>query len=401
MRAYSFEALDHTGRNQRGLIGADSLDDARRRLRERRLYVVEIGEEGDLASQSRSLWSRRLTATEVAAATRQLASLLRAGMPLVPALGALVEQSSREMSRVMGEVRERVNGGVALANALAEHPRVFTGMYVAMVRAGESAGALDVVLTRLAEMMEKRARLTSRVRAALAYPLFMIAIGGCAVLFLLSYVIPSISKLFLEMHRQLPWPTLLLMQTSAFVSTWFWLLALAALAAVVAARKWITTPGGRSAWDRWSLTFPLTGDLTRKLAVSRFARTLGMMLASGVPILEAFEIVKHVTGNAIFAVAIDEVKAALTRGDGLASAIRRTGVFPPIVCHMMAIGESSGNIEEGLANVAEAYDNEVEIAVTTLTALLEPLLILVMGGMVGFMVVAILLPIFDMNQAIH
>ena len=407
MPVFEYTALNKLGRQERDAIEADSLDEARRRLRAQNVHVLgidvadaETAEPPALAR--RTIRLRRTRARDLAAATRQLATLLHAGMALVPALGALVEQlSGRPLAGVIAKIRDKVNQGATLATALEEHPRVFSALFVNMVRAGEAAGALEDVLLRLAEMLEKRANLMNKVRAAIAYPLFMAVVGIAVVVFLLHFVIPSIAKLFVEMNQVLPWPTVLLIWLSKFCEKYLWALIIAAGATAFAAKLWVKTPAGRLAWDRLKLKVPLFGGLVLKIAVARFARTLGVLLASGVSILDALEIVKRVVGNAVLTNALNEARDSVSRGDSIADPFRRSGVFPPVVFHMIAVGEASGNIEEGLLNVADAYDNEVQSSVEALTSLLEPMMILVMGAVVGFIVLAILLPIFDINQAIH
>ena len=407
MPVFEYTALNKLGRRERGAVQADSPDEARRKLRAEHVHVLHIDvaevdadERPELAR--RTIRLRRIRSRDLAAATRQLATLLHAGMSLVPALGALVEQlSGRPLAGVVANIRDKVNQGGTFAAALEEHPQVFSALFVNMVRAGEAAGALEDVLLRLAEMLEKRANLMNKVKAALAYPLFMAVVGIAVVVFLLHFVIPSIAKLFVEMNQVLPWPTVLLIWVSKFFEKYLWALIISGGATVFAARLWVRTPAGRLAWDRLKLKTPLFGELALRIAVARFARTLGVLLASGVSILDSLEIVKRVVGNAVLANALDEAKDSVSHGDSIANPLRRSGVFPPVVFHMIAVGEASGNIEEGLLNVADAYDNEVQSSVEALTSLLEPVMILVMGAVVGFIVLAMLLPIFDINQAIH
>ncbi len=406
MAIFEYTALNTLGRHERGTIQADSTVDARRKLRAARVHVLEIADVEARTRQApalakRTISLRRVKPRALAATTRHLATLLRAGMPLVPALGALVEQlAGQPLAKIIGRVRDRVNEGGTLAAALEEHPRIFSRLFVNMVRTGEATGALESILLRLADMLEKRLSITTKVRAALTYPAFMAVVGAGVVIFLLSYVIPSITKLFLDMNRTLPWPTLLLIAVSTFFKKYLLVALLGAATLFIAARVWIKTPAGRLAWDRLKLKLPVFGDLTLKLAVSRFARTLAVLLASGVSILEALDIVKKVVGNAVLAQTMDTAKESVAQGDSIAGPLRRSGVFPPIVFHMIAVGEASGNIEEGLLNVADAYDEEVEAAVAAMTSLLEPVLILLMGFVVGFIALAILLPIFDINRAI-
>ena len=406
MPIFEYTALNKLGRHERGTIDAESLEAARRELRAARVHVVRIGM-GD--SDARQAAARRtaggggrVRARDVAVAARQLAILLRAGMAVTPALDALVEQlSGQPLAGVMAGVRDRVNQGATLASAMAEHPRAFPELFVNMVRAGEAAGALDTILWRLAEMSEKRINLAGKVKAAMVYPAVLAVVGAAVVMFLMAFVIPSVSKLFVEMKRALPWPTVSLMAVSGFVRDYFWVVCVAAVALWMAGRSWARAPAGRLAWDRLKLRTPVLGDLILKSAVARFARTLGVLLASGVPILDALAIVKRLVGNAVITEALDAAGESVGKGDSIAEPIRRSGVFPPLVYHMIAVGESSGNVEDRLVEVAEAYENEVETKTVALTSLVEPLMILIMGCVVGFIVLAILLPIFEINEVIR
>ena len=407
MSLFEYTALNKLGRRERGAVDADSLADARRKLRAAHVHVLEIGASGADDRQApvaagRTISLRRIRPRELASAFRQLATLLHAGMPLVRALTALVEQlGTSPLANAIAKVRDRVNEGATLADAFEDHPGVFGELAVNMVRAGEAAGALEEILFRLTDISEKRVNLMNKVRAALVYPVFIAVVGVGVVIFLLSFVIPSIAKLFLDMNVDLPWPTVLLISVSGFMADYLWVIVLAAGAAFVAVRLWIKTDSGRLMWDRLKLKLPLFGNLVRKIAVSRFARTLGVLLSSGVAILEAIDIVERVVGNMVVVNALEAAKESVRHGDSIANPLRRSGVFPPIVFHMIAVGESSGNLEDGLLNVADAYDDEVEASVGALTALLEPVMIIVMGAVVGFIMLAILLPIFEINQVIR
>jgi len=347
---------------------------------------------------------RRIRTGDVCRISRHLATLLRAGMPLVPALTALVEQlrevqaQDNPLAKIMEQVADDVNSGKTLSDALGRHPDVFSGLFVNMVAAGEASGTLEEVLVRLAEILEKRVHLTAKVKAAVAYPLMMIVVAVAVVVFLMSVVVPSITTIFIEMNRPLPWPTNLLISTSAFIGTyWVFLVAgvCAALFGIGAAYK---TENGKFYVDRSKLKLPLFGKLFLKLEIARLARTLGILLTSGIPILSALEIAKQVVQNSYVAGAMTSVKDLVSKGDAIALAIKKTGLFPPIVYHIIATGQVGGNLEEGLIDVAEMYDGEVELATKTLTSLLEPVILLCMGAVVGFIVLAILLPIFDINQ---
>ncbi len=406
MPIFEYRALTLCGGERRGSVDADTPAEARRKLRAANVHVLELregraGRARPDALEARTIRLRGIGQRDLAVACRQLATLLRAGMPLVPALTALAEQFADEpMGKVLARVRDRVNEGATLAAAMQEHPRVFPELYVNMVEAGEAAGALTDVLTRLAEMTERRVSLMHRVRSALAYPVLMSVVGIGVVAFLLAFVVPSITRLFEEMNRTLPGPTVALISISEFVRGNAVVLLGGLAAGVVALRLYVRTPGGRLAWDRLKLRIPLLGDLVLKSSVSHFARTLGVLLMSNVAILEALNIVKRVVGNAVIRRALDDTREAVRHGDSIAGSLRRSGVFPPIVLHMIAAGEASGSVAEGLIHVADAYDTETEARVNAMTSLLEPLLILLLGAIVGFIVLAILLPIFEINRAI-
>ncbi len=354
----------------------------------------------------------RISPKQLCGLTRRLAMLLRAGMPLVAALSALVEQlrsvpehgirrlAARDdsLAKVVEHVHDKVNAGSTLADACAAHPNVFSGLFVNMVAAGETSGSLEEVLFRLTQMLERRLQLAGRVKAAVAYPLMMIVVATAVVIFLLSFVVPGITQIFLEMGRRLPWPTQLLIASSAFFRGYFWVIAAVAAAALVAVTAWYRTKEGRLVADRFKLRVPLFGPLLLKLEVARMARVLGTLLVSGVPILDALEIAKKVVQNTFLASALHSVRDAVGKGESFADAMRKTQLFPPIVSHILATGQVSGDVETGLLNIADMYDGEVESAAGTLTSLLEPAILLLMGLVIGFIVLAILLPIFEISQ---
>ena len=357
---------------------------------------------------------KRTNTKDVCRIARQLATLLRAGMPLVPALSALVEQlqgcpeskvmrlgnKDNPLAEIMKEVCDSVSAGSALSAALGKHPDVFSNLFVNMVAAGETSGTLEDVFLRLAEMMEKRIHLTNKVKSAIAYPIMMSVVAVTVVVFLLSFVVPSITQIFLEMDQALPLPTRLLISISAFMKTYFVLIAIMVCAVFFGIGAWIRTKEGRIRWGRSKLKLPVFGKLFLKAETARLARTLGILLTSGIPILGALEIAKGVVQNRFIAGALDTVKDRVNRGDDIAEAIKKTGLFPPIVIHIIATGQMSGNIEDGLIDIADMYDGEVELAAKTLTSLLEPVILLIMGAIVGFIVLAILLPIFEINQVL-
>ena len=401
---FEFKALDARGKTIEGLKEADSPKTLRNTLRREDLFLTEVlGQREAAAAAKRDVSvSRfvggRITADDIAVTTRQLAVLVGAGVPLVEALAALVDQVDHErMKRIVSDVKQRVNEGASLADAMAVHPKVFSSLFVNMIRAGESSGALEVVLVRLADFTESQARLRSKVMGALTYPAFMAIIGTLIMGILFAVVIPKITKIFDETRIVLPWTTRALIAFSSAVHDWWWALAAAAAIAVFMLLRWRRTPAGRAVWDGWVLTAPLFGRLIRQIALARFSRTLATLLKSGVPLLSSLDIVKNIVGNVRLAKVVEESREAIKEGESIAAPLKRSGEFPPLVYHMIAIGERSGQLEEMLTNIANAYDAQVEGRIGALTALLEPVMILVMGLVVAFIVFSILMPILQIN----
>jgi general secretion pathway protein F len=321
-----------------------------------------------------------------------------AGIPLVDALTALVEQVDHErLKRVLSSVKQRVNEGSSLADALAQHPKAFSTLYVNMIRAGESSGALDVVLFRLADFTESQSRLRSKIVGTLTYPAAMLLISLVVMGILFTVVIPKITKIFEDTKVTLPWTTRLLIGFSGFVYDWWWALLLLAAGAGMLFARWRRTPEGRARWDVWMLTVPIFGPLVRQIAIGRFARTLATLLKSGVPLLTALDIVKNIVGNTRLAAVVEQSRESIKEGESIAAPLKRSGEFPPLVYHMVAIGEKSGQLEEMLGNVANAYESQVETRIAALTSLLEPVMIVLMGVAVAFIVFSILMPILQVN----
>lgn len=405
MALFEYTQVSGTGQESRGVVDAPSLSEARRRLRTAGIHVSAVVERQSEAQEKETpkrLRTGRVSVRDLSASTRQLSVILLAGMPLVGALSALVQQlGHNRLGRIFAQVRDRVNEGASLAWALEEHPAVFPPIYVSMVEAAETAGTLETVLSQLADLFERRAKLMNKVKGALAYPIFMLLVGSGVVVFILSFVLPSITKLFLEMKMRLPWPTVVLITASDIAAGYLWIFALAAVAAVGGGAYWIRTEAGRKIWDRFKLRCPLVGQVVLKLTLSRFCRTLGVLLASGVPIVEALRLAQRVVGNVVIGSAAADAREAVSHGDTIANSLDRSGLFPPLVVSMISIGEQSGTVEEGLTRIADLMDGDVEARLGTLTTLLEPIMILVLGAIVGFIVLAMLLPIFDINQAVH
>jgi general secretion pathway protein F len=336
---------------------------------------------------------------EIAAFTRQMATLLRSGIPLAEALGALVEQLTNVRFKApVAEVRTAVNEGSSFADALAKHPRLFDDLFVSMVRAGELAGNLDDVLTRLADFLENAQKLKSKILGAMIYPIVMVVVGIGIMTVLMVKVIPEITSMFSQQGKTLPLNTRMLIATSNFMGHNILWILIGTVIAIILFLKWIRSKEGRPTWHRFVLRVWVVGQLVRTINVGRFARTLGTMLQSGVPMLRALDTAKMIMGNVILQAAIDDAKRAVTEGDSLASTLKRSGQFPATMIHMVAVGEKAGQLEQMLERVATAYEAEVDTKLTRLTSLLEPLMLVVMGGAVAFIVFSILQPIMDLGN---
>ncbi len=404
MPVYEYRAYDVAGSVVTGIIDAGTPKEARTKLRRQNIFVTKVEEarEGvSLTAEVRvSKLVRRVRRQDIVVMTRQLATLIRSGMPLLQALTAISEQlEGYPMQRVVYGVREHVNAGEPLADALEQHPRLFNDLYVNMVRAGEAAGALEAILGRLANYLEAAHRQRSKVVASMIYPALMLVVGTGVLVFLMTFVVPRLSQIFDEMGRDLPVLTRVLISISHFFGSWrFAVLLVVLIAAIIVIRVNTRRGRGRYLLDRLRLRIPVAGGLLRKLAVARFARTLGTLLTGGIPVLRSLDIVQSVVGNAVMAQAVGEARERIGEGASMSDELRKSQEFPPIVVHMVAVGEASGSLEEMLLNIAETYDTEVEIATNKLISLLEPLMIVIMGVLVGFIVLSVLLPIFEMNR---
>lgn len=345
---------------------------------------------------------RRPKTSDVAVMTRQLATLIRAGVPLVDSISALVDQVENEtLVKVLTNVRESLKAGTSFAKSLEVHPKVFPPLFVNMVAAGEASGTLENVLERLADFMESQARLKGKVTAALAYPLLMLLIGAVMVSVLMVSVVPKVVSIFDNLGQQLPWYTELLIFVSNVFAGYWWLLLILLVGGVYFFRRWQHTPAGRMKWDTFTLRVPIFGKLNRLVSVARFSRTLATLLSSGVPLLNAMDIVKNVLGNALLESVVSSAIGSIREGESIAEPLKRSGEFPPMVTHMIAVGEKSGQLEQMLENVSRAYEADVEVKVVALTSLLEPLMIVMLGGVVGFIAMAILMPLVQMNQLVQ
>jgi general secretion pathway protein F len=400
--------FDYTGFNQQGKNSKGSLEASSKRaaldmLRDKGIYVSTLEEQQKTVTRRR--WSlprrSRLPVNDLATTTRLLATLLQAGVPLDQALQSVIEQvENPAQNRLYTQVREQVRQGSSLFQALADQGRSFPDLYQRMVQVGENSGSLDQVLLRLADFLEEQARLHSRTVSALAYPVLMAIVGCGVLLFLLSFVVPKITRMLTDLGQTLPLPTRLLITGSDLFSTYSWLVALLVGGGIFALIRYRRTSAGRLKLDALTLKLPLIGRIQREIATARFSRTLGTLLHSGVPLLNALEISCGLLSNRVLRQTIENTAVEVREGASLADPLKRSGVFPPLLAQMTAVGERSGNLEEMLIKVADSQDRQVEITLSGLLSLLEPLMILAMGGIIGFIVLAVLLPIFQASQGL-
>jgi general secretion pathway protein F len=413
MAVFAYKGLDARGKLVTGAKDAESPKALRAALRKDGIAVTEVAEAkaGRTAAGSSPKGKglsreidfggmfTRIKGAEIAAFTRQVAVLLKAGIPLAEGLGVLVEQIANEkLKTTISDVRTRVNEGSSLADALAKHPKVFEDVFVSMVRAGETAGNLDEVLLRLAEFQDSAEKLKSKISGAMMYPLIMLFVATVIMTILMVAVVPKITQMFADSEASLPINTVILIFVSDSIANYWWLFLMLGVGGTYGFLRWIKTPKGREKWDRFRLRAPIVGQITRQVAVARFARTLGTMLSSGVPLLRSLDIAKDILGNVVLKKIIEDARVQIQQGESIASTLKKSGEFPPLVIHMIAVGERAGSLEQMLGNVAGTYEQDVEAKLGKLTSILEPLIIVFMGGAVAFVVFSILMPIMKLNQ---
>jgi general secretion pathway protein F len=412
MPVYQYRGYRADGGAATGIVDAESPKVARLKLRKDGVFPTEMAEqEGatkgiatsrqDAPSGASVGRSQTLTTTDVALMTRQLATLLVAGLPLVDALGVLMDQTEKKAIKgLLADVREAIRGGASYSAVLERYPRDFSPIYVHMVRAGEASGALDQILFRLAEFLEKQLALKHKVTNAILYPAIMLIVGTLVLFFLVTFVVPKITAVFAHSKQALPWPTVVLMEVSRFCSDYWMVLLALMLLALWGIRRVNKSESGQMLTDRLLLKLPLIGQVARMVSISRLASTLATMLSSGVQLLEALDVSRRVMNNRVLEQAVEDARQNIREGETIAEPLKRSGQFPPLVTHMIAVGEKSGEMEEMLRRIGQIYDGEVDRVITRFTSLLEPVMIVVMGVVVLFIVVAILLPIFEMGQMV-
>jgi general secretion pathway protein F len=404
---YAYKGVTRAGKTTRGFLDADSARLARSRLRRDGVVLTEITEQSATTVVTATSGRRfelpsfqRIAPLDLALVTRQAATLIGAGIPLVQGLQALTEQAeSPKLKSILGKVRDQVNQGASFADAL-QQTKSFPELYVSMVRAGEAGGALENILERLADYLESQVRLRNKVTSILIYPSVMFGFAMIVVGVLVTVVLPQITDLLTSLNKELPFYTVAIIGVSNFARTYWWAILIAGAAFVLALRLVIRSEKGRAVYDRTRLRLPVIGKAVRLLAIARFSRTLSTLLSGGLPIVRALDTAKDVTDNVVLGEAIETARESITEGASVAGPLRASGEFPPMVTHMIEVGERSGQLESMLAKVADTYEDQVETTVTRLTALLEPFLILLMVGIVLIIILATLVPLLQVTTSL-
>ncbi|HYB97966.1 MAG TPA: type II secretion system inner membrane protein GspF [Candidatus Limnocylindrales bacterium] len=401
MPSFRYSGVSASGRTVSGTIEADNPRAARARLRETGIFASSMQETAQGQQASALSLQRRVSPSQLARTLRQLATLLRAGVPLDEAVETLRRQrTAPALGQALEAVRVQIREGSTLAAAMARHPSVFPSIYTGMVEAGEASGALDTVLDRVADHAEGQARLRARAMAALMYPAIMTVVGGAIVLFLLAYVVPQVTRVFVEARQELPLPTRLLMGMGSFLASYGLVLFVLVLGGLIGLRYAMTGEAARRRAERILFAIPRLGEMVRDIAVARFAQTLATMVNGGLPLVEALRISRTSSGSLLLSDELAKAETSVSEGASLAACIGASPLFDPLVVDMIAVGERSGELETMLGHAAGAIEEQVKQRIETMAALLEPVMILLMAGVVLFVVLAILLPVFDMNQLV-
>ena len=402
---FTYKVKDTKGALHRGEIEGSSKEAVIKVLRDRGLIPLGVEEKKSDGLQKELTipgFSGRIKPKEVAVFSRQFATMINSGLSLLRSLNVLEQQTpNKALGTIIGQIRMDVEKGVSLSASLEKHPKAFNPLYTSMVKAGEAGGVLDETLMRLADTLEAQVALKSKIRSAMAYPVAVLSLVALVVTAMLIFIVPTFVSLYAEAGGTLPLPTRVLLTASNTMRAYWFIIFPGLIGATVGFRRWIKTPAGRRAFDALKLKVPVFGPLFHKVAISRFSRTLGVLVRSGVPILQAMDIVEDTSGNAVVAEALVKVKTSVREGESLADPVSKHAIFPPILVQMMAVGEETGALDAMLEKVSEFYDSEVETTVDGLTSLLEPLLIVFMGGTVGAILVALYLPMFNLVNVVQ
>ena len=398
MAIFAYSGIDQSGREVKATVNADGLQQAKARIRSMGVMLIGIKEQKSARPSAGLGLTGGVPSADVSLMTRQFAVLLKAKIQVVECLNALQEQTEHpRLKVVVSELKQRVNEGLSLAAALREHPRIFNNVYVNMVEAGEASGTLDVVLLRLADFTESQVKLQRKIKGAMTYPVIMMAVSVVMIGIIFVFVIPKITKIFVSMNKELPLQTRFCIAVSDFLIGYWWLVLAALVGGWALFSRWVESKGGRRRWHRLVLRLPIAAELVVMINIGRFCSTLATLLGSGVPILTAMKIVKNLVSNVHIRAAIDESELLIKEGASMVTPLVKSGHFPPMVTHMIGLGEKSGEIEPMLRIVAENYENQVETNLNGLTAVLEPIMMVCMGGVVAFVVFSVVVPMMELN----
>jgi type IV pilus assembly protein PilC len=398
---FEYKVRDRAGKLVTGQLVGDNELLVLQKLREQGLTPIQVRKANAGLRMEINLRPGRVKLKDLAVFCRQFATMVNSGLPILRALAILSEQTpSKELAKILVQVRTDVEQGSSLSGALARHPKAFNDLFVAMVRAGETGGVLDDVLLDIAETIENEVELRRRIKSAMTYPAVVVVLVVLIMAAMLLFVVPQFEAIYASLGGSLPLPTRILLGASKLVRTFWWVVVLLAIAGRYGFRRYKATPQGRVQVDQMKIRVPVFGPLFHKVALARFASTFGMLLKSGVPILQAMDIVKETVNNQVIARAVDDVKGSVREGESIAKPLGKHGVFPPMVVQMLAVGEETGAVDTMLEKVAQFYNSEVEATVDALTSLIEPLLIAVIGGAVGAAVIALYMPMFNIISLI-
>ncbi len=402
MAIYTYKGIDKTGKELKANINSESINMAKQKLRAQGIMLLEIKEnKTDKAGQQKGSISfgASVNIEDLSLMTRQLATLVRAKIQIVDALAALMDQTENAKLRlILSEVRQKVNEGISLAKAFSDYPKVFNNVYVNMVEAGEQSGNLEIVLLRLADFTQAQTQLKNKIKGAVTYPVIMALVGMIMFGIIFTVVIPKITKIFVSMKKDIPLPTQICIWISYVIQNYWYLIIGGAIGAFLIFYKWIHTPKGEAKWHAFLLKVPIIGPLVMMINVSRFCSTLGTLLNSGVPILTSLKIVKNLIANVHMQRAVEEARTFVQEGASMAVPLKNSGLFPPMVIHMITLGEKAGEMEDMLKIVSENYEDQVNTKLTGLTSVIEPIMMVVMGGLVGFVVFAVVVPMMELNS---
>jgi type IV pilus assembly protein PilC len=396
---YAYKVRDRAGNLVSGTLVADNEALVLQRLREQGLTPLEVGKQG--RGFNIDLTKKKVKLKELSVFSRQFATMINSGLPILRSLSILSDQANnKELARVLGECRLDIEQGASLSTAIQKHPKVFNNLFVSMVKSGETGGSLDSVLLRLADMIENEVKLRGKIKSAMTYPIAVVALVSLILSGMLFFVVPQFKSIYAQLGGSLPLPTrVLLMLSDVFKKDWY-IVIIGVFAGRFFLRRWKATPAGRESIDAFKLRVPVFGSLFHKTALARFAGTLSMLLRSGVPILQALDIVSDTVNNKVVSKAVNDVQASVRDGESMAKPLGKHKVFPPMVVQMLAVGEETGQVDVMLEKVSQFYNQEVEAAVDALTSLIEPLLIAVIGGAVGAAVIALYMPMFNIIKLI-